>query len=77
MPIPAKGVAAVELHKTHASLDHAPRHEATPAEVLRDRFVHPVKPPGGGAFTRDIHDFTRMGLHAVSQLVGRDAGGQR
>ena len=65
--------AVEQLHESHAVLDQPARHQALPAERLRDRVVEPVQLPRRLRLLVDVERLGRAPLHAIRQLVRRDA----
>src|SRR5438552_2695609 len=76
MTVPAVGVAAVDLHKAHAALDHAPRQQTAQAELCRVLAVQAVEPARRLRLARGVYDFRSVRLHAESKFVGRNPCGK-
>ena len=66
----------VELNESHPAFNQTSGQQTLSSERFRLRGVHPVKPFCGLVFVGQIDRLRRTGLHAVSQLVGGDSGGQ-
>ncbi len=78
MRVPRVGIlvahtARKNLHEAHAVLDEPAGHQTLAAERLADFFVETVERFGRVGFARHVHDARRAALHAVGELVRRDA----
>ena len=74
--VPAVGIARIQLHESHAMLDHPPRQEAPRAELPRLLPIQPVQPLGLFGLARKIHECRRGTLHPVRQFIRANPGRQ-
>ena len=65
--------AGEDLNEADAVLDQPPRHEALAAIWLGDRIVEPVELLGGLRLAVEVDRAGRAALHAIRELIGRDA----
>ena len=65
--------AGENLHEAHAALDEPPRHQTLAPERLGDFLVEPVEFSRRLRLAREVHRAGCAALHAVRELVGRDA----
>ena len=66
------GVTMRHLNVAHAALGKAPRHEALPTEVRRDRIVESIEFSSGLGLAAEVLQFRHGRLHPVSKLKGVD-----